>query len=77
MDFKVVGDISDIQTIAKNRKICELNRLQKTYGSGNWRKVKGIARIQLSDGTLCLAELHWYEAHSIGKKEFKIKRFLD
>jgi hypothetical protein len=50
--------------------------LRKTYGSGRWRKLKGIATISLNDGTICEAELHWYEAHGIGKKEIKIKRFL-
>jgi len=50
--------------------------LEKTYGKGRWRKLKGIAKIKLANGVICLAELHWYEAHGIGKKEFKIKRIL-
>jgi hypothetical protein len=55
----------------------EVQRLRKIYGQGRWRKLKGIATIQLEDGTVCSAELHWYEAHGIGKKEIKIKYILD
>jgi len=54
----------------------EVARLQKFYSTGRWRKLKGIAKIQLPDGTICKAEIHWYEAHGIGKKEIKIKHIL-
>ncbi|MEC4804316.1 MAG: hypothetical protein SAJ12_18080 [Jaaginema sp. PMC 1079.18] len=77
MNFDILGEINDIETIAVNRSIRELERLQKTYGSGRWRKLKGIATIQLEDGTVCEAEIHWYEAHGIGRKEFKIKYLLE
>ena len=76
MKFKILGDFSDIEVIAKGKSIRELPRLRKIYGSGNWIKRKGIAEIQLPDGTICKAELHWYEAHGIGKREFKIKRII-
>lgn len=76
MDFEIIGDVAAIELIAKGRSIRELRRLRRTYGPGSWRKMKGKARIKLSDGAICLAELHWYEAHGIGKKEFKIKRIL-
>lgn len=76
MNFEIIGDITNIQIIAVGNSIRELERLRKTYGSGRWRKLKGFATISLNDGTICEAELHWYEAHSIGKKEIKIKRFL-
>ncbi len=76
MNFEILGEIRDIETIAIGRSIRELERLQKTYGSGRWRKLKGIATIQLEDRTVCEAEIHWYEAHGIGKKEIKIKYFL-
>ena len=59
-----------------NFRIRELKRLQKVYGSGRWRKRKGEATIRLADGTIINAEVHWYEAHGIGKREFKIKRYL-
>ncbi|MBW4566899.1 MAG: hypothetical protein KME31_02410 [Tolypothrix carrinoi HA7290-LM1] len=72
----MIGDITNIEIIAVGNSIRELERLRKTYGSGRWRKLKGIATISLNDGTICEAELHWYEAHGIGKKEIKIKRFL-
>lgn len=77
MNFEILGEIYEIEIIAVNRSIRELDRLQKNYGSGRWRKLKGIATIQLEDGTVCKAEIHWYEAHGIGKKEFKIKYILE
>ena len=77
MDFDVVGELADIQAIAIGRGIRELPRLRRLYGKGRWRKMKGVGRIRLKDGRIRLAELHWYEAHGIGKKEFKRKRFLD
>ncbi|MGD0619138.1 MAG: hypothetical protein ABSB67_15935 [Bryobacteraceae bacterium] len=75
--FEILGPIQDIERIAAGSSIHELRRLRKNYGSGRWRKLKGNARVRLEDGTVKLAEVHWYEAHGIGKKEFKIKRFLD
>ena len=77
MDFDLVDDLTEVETIATGRGIRELSRLRRLYGKGRWRKMKGVARIRLRDGRLRLAELHWYEAHGIGKKEFKRKRFLD
>jgi hypothetical protein len=76
MAFVVVGEIRAQETIARGRGIRELARLRKMYGSGRWRKRKGIATIRLNDGTIRTAELHWYEAHGIGRQELKIKRFL-
>jgi hypothetical protein len=76
LKFEIIGDITNIEIIAVGNSIRELERLRKTYGSGRWRKLKGIATISLDDGTICEAELHWYEAHGIGKKEIKIKRLL-
>ena len=76
MNFEIVSDITEIETIARGRGIRELPRLRRTYGTGNWRKLKGLARVRLSTGRIRLAELHWYEAHGIGKKEFKRKRYL-
>ncbi|MGB9498123.1 MAG: hypothetical protein ACKVE3_09755 [Dissulfuribacterales bacterium] len=77
MNFDIIDEITDIETIAKGSGIRELNRLRKLYGLGNWKKMKGIAHIRLSTGKVKLAELHWYEAHGIGKKEIKRKRYLD
>ena len=74
--FKIIGDIEFIEIIAKGSAIRELRRLRKSYGEGNWRKLKGIADIELRDGNMVRAEIHWYEAHGIGKREFKIKRIL-
>lgn len=77
MDFALIGDLTDVETIATGREIRELPRLRRLYGKGRWRKMKGTGRIRLRDGRIRLAELHWYEAHGIGKKEFKRKRYLD
>jgi hypothetical protein len=76
-DFEILGELADVETIASGSGIRELARLQRLYGKGRWRKMKGVARIRLRDGRVRLAELHWYEAHGIGRKEFKRKRNLD
>ena len=73
MDFELLGPISDIQSIAIGRGVREHARLRRRYGTGRWRKLKGIARVRLIDGTIHTAEVHWYEAHGIGRKELKIK----
>jgi hypothetical protein len=77
MHFQVVGQIEQIETFATGSGIRELARLRKIYGRGRWRKRKGVATVRLSDGTIRLAELHWYEATGIGRKELKLKRYLD
>ena len=77
MDFEILGRISETRTFAVANRIRELKRLRRAYGLGHWRKCKGIARVQLQDGAIRRAELHWYEATGIGRYEFKIKRYLD
>jgi hypothetical protein len=77
MFFTIVGTIADVETIATGKSIRESRRLRKLYGGRRWRKLKGTATIELTDGTICQAEVHWYEAHGIGGKEFKIKRILE
>ncbi len=77
MDFEIVSDITEIETIAVGSGIRDRTRLQRIYGRGRWRKLKGIAQVRLPNGMIRLAEIHWYEAHGIGSKEFKIKLFLD
>jgi hypothetical protein len=72
----IVGEIDDIETIAGGSSIREIDRLRKIYGPGRWRKLKGRATVRLPDGTLCEAEVHWYEAHGIGKRDIKVKRIL-
>jgi hypothetical protein len=76
MRFEILGDIYDIETFATGAGIREIARLRRIYGRGRWRKRKGIARVRLSDGSIHTAELHWYEATGIGRKEFKIKHLL-
>jgi len=71
-----LGEISGIETFATGAGIREIARLRRIYGRGRWRKRKGIARVRLADGSIHLAEIHWYEAGGIGRKEFKIKYLL-
>jgi hypothetical protein len=77
MAVDIVGRIADTQVIATGRAIRELPRLQKSYGLASWRKLKGVASVRLEDGSRARAEVHWCEAAGIGKREMKIKRFLD
>ena len=75
--MQVVGDLDNVETIAVGSSIREVERLKKVYGRGRWRKLKATARVELEDGSVHHAEVHWYEAHGIGRKELKIKRLLD
>ena len=77
MNFDIIDEIRDVETVAKGLGIRDLSRLKKTYGHGSWRKMKGIASIRLITGRIRPAELHWYEAHGIGRKEIKRKRYLE
>jgi hypothetical protein len=77
MSFEILSTISSIETFATGSGIRELARLRKAYGRGRWRKRKGIARIRLPDGSIRLAELHWCEPASIGRKELRIKHLLE
>ena len=77
MNFKIVGNISEVETFATGSGIRDLPRLRRIYGDGNWRKRKGTAEVQFENGVTRIAEVHWYEATGIGQKEFKIKRLLE
>jgi hypothetical protein len=77
IDFELIGKIADVESIAVSSSIREIARLRKFYGGKRWRKLKGIVLVRLDDGTMCKAEVHWYEAHGIGKKDMKIKNILD
>lgn len=77
MHFEIVTPIIEIETMASGSGIRILALLRKRYGTGHWRKLKGTATVRLDDGTIRLAELHWFEAHGIGKRKMRIKRFLD
>lgn len=76
MYFEIIGDIENIETIAVGKSIRDIVRLRKQYGPGRWRKLKGVATVRLIDGRIKKAEVHWYEAHGIGKRKIKIKRYL-
>ncbi len=76
-DFEIIGQITETETIAIGSSIRELPELRARFGRGRWRKLKGVADVRLSDGTIRFAEIHWYEAHGIGKVRMKIKRYLD
>jgi len=77
MYFEIVGAVTDVETIAAGRSIRHLAHLQRRYGRGRWRKLKGIAMVRVASGELRRAEIHWYEAHGIGRVRQKIKRFID
>jgi hypothetical protein len=76
IEFNILSEISDIETIATGQGVYLRRYLERIYGKGRWRKMKGIATVQLADGTICKAEMHWFEAHGIGRKDFKIKRVI-
>ncbi|CAN5855282.1 hypothetical protein BH23ACT11_BH23ACT11_29500 [soil metagenome] len=75
--FEIIGDITNREVIARGTGIRDLSGLKDRYGDGNWRKCSGEATIQLPDGRIRMVELHWYEAHGIGKRRIKRKRYLD
>jgi hypothetical protein len=75
--FELIGKIENVEVIAIGGKIRDVARLRKMYGRGRWRKVKGVGPVRLSDGSECDAELHWYEAHGIGRREMKVKQLFD
>jgi len=76
-EFQIIGKIESVTTIGVGNRIREIARLRKVYGKGRWRKLKGIALVMFRDGTIRSVELHWYEAHGIGRKKLKIKKYLD
>ena len=77
MYFEIIGNIDDVEPIAIGRSIHDIARLRKRYGTGRWRKLKGTATVRLRSGAVRRAEIHWYEAHGIGKVKFKIRQFVD
>lgn len=76
MEVEVLSDITDVETIAIGRGVHIRRYLDRVYGRGNWRKMKGVATVRLPEGTVCRAEIHWFEAHGIGRKDFKVKRVI-
>ena len=77
MYFEIVGKVEDIERIAIGGRINDIMRLHRQFGRGRWRKLKGVAKVRIAGRQFRKAEVHWYEAHGIGKKKMKIKRFLD
>lgn len=77
MPFEILQPIQRIETMASGKGVRAQKRLRRAYGQGYWRKRKGIALVKFENGLVAKAELHWYEATGIGKKEFKIKRLLE
>ena len=76
-EFEIIGKIEAIETIAAGNRIHEIDRLRKAFGAGRWRELKGLATVRFEDGTIHRVELHWYEAHGVGRKKLKIKLYLD
>lgn len=77
MEIEVVSRIEDIESIAVRHSIHDLAWLRRTFGAGRWRKLKGVAMVRLPDGEVVRAEVHWYEAHGIGRRGLKMKRRLE
>ena len=77
MKFRIIGKVHREKTFATGNAIREISRLRRVYGKGRWRKRKGIAEVEFEDGTIRTAEVHWYEATGVGRKEFKIKYLID
>jgi hypothetical protein len=75
--FEIIGEIEEIETMAIGGRIRDIMRIQKQFGRGRWRKLKGVAQVKLQSSHIRKAELHWYEAHGIGKRKMKIKKFLE
>lgn len=76
-EFEIISKIKDIEIIAAGQGVNIRRYLERTYGKGRWRKVKGFATVKLGDCTICKSEIHWFEAHGIGRKDFKIKRVIN
>ncbi len=76
MYFEIISEITEVETVAVGSKIREIARLRKRFGKGRWRKLKGVATVRLENDRIRKVELHWYEAHGIGKRKLKIKRYL-
>jgi len=76
MELEILGEIEDVETIATGRGVYIRRYLDRTYGEGRWRKMKGFATVRLSQGAVCRAEIHWFEAHGVGRKDFKVKRVI-
>ena len=76
VEIKLISSITNIRVIAIGRRIFELERLQKVYGPARWRKLKGVARVMLPNGSVITGEVHWYEAHGVGRRELKLKRVM-
>ena len=77
MYLDIIGEIEEIETVAAGGRIRDIMRIRKQFGPGRWRKLKGVAKVRLQSGRICKAEIHWYEAHGIGRRKMKIKRILD
>ena len=76
VEFEILGEIRNIEAIAAGQGVHIRRDLDRAYGKGRWRKMKGMALVRLADGTVCQSEIHWFEAHGIGRKDFKIKRTI-
>ncbi|CAN5530393.1 hypothetical protein BH20ACI3_BH20ACI3_42840 [soil metagenome] len=77
MYFEIIGELSNIERIARGPSVRERARMREQFGPGRWRKLKGVATVRLANGRIRMVELHWYEAHGVGKRKLKIKRYLD
>ncbi len=77
MTFEIIGKITDVERMAVSGSIRDIEKLREQFGPGRWRKLKGRATVKMADGSIRIAEVHWYEADGVGRRRMKIKRFLD
>ena len=71
--IEILCKVDSVEVIAVGRSIRTLNFLQKRFGRGRWRKMKGVATIRDHNGAVLRNEIHWYEAHGIGRVLIKRK----
>lgn len=75
--FELLGELTAIEIIAVNLSIRERQQLRKQFGGRRWRKLKGVGQVRFPNGEIRSAELHWYEAHGVGRRKLKVKQVLD
>ena len=77
MKYEIIGRITNGEVIASGPGVRLRRYLRRVYGAGRRRKLKGFATVRLPNGALRKVELHWYEAHGIGRKDLKLKRYRE
>lgn len=78
MNPEILSPITEIETVTEGKRIRILKYLKKRYGGQHWKKKKRVALVKDPySGLPRRAEVHWFEAHGVGKVEIKRKRWLE